>query len=114
MIRRPPRSTLFPYTTLFTGLLPASSWRWSYVGRTPFTLYERIKVDSAAACWRAESVVSLGVAYCANAVVVSNTRVAGPRCRAENPPRWRMLGRGLPALPRFVVMITTPFTPFDP
>src|SRR2546425_8623373 len=65
MIRRPPRSTLFPYTTLFRSLLPASSRRWSYVGRTPFTLYERIKVDSAAACWRAESVVSVGVAYCA-------------------------------------------------
>ena len=47
-------------------------------------------------------------------VVVSNTRVAGPRCSAETPIRWTMLARGLPALPRFVVMITTPFTPFDP
>src|SRR2546422_3353740 len=29
MIRRPPRSTLFPYTTLFrseTGLMPSDSW----------------------------------------------------------------------------------------
>src|SRR2546425_10343447 len=114
MIRRPPRSTLFPYTTLFRSLLPASSRRWSYVGRTPFTLYERIKVDSAAACWRAESVVSLGVAYCANAVVVSNTRVAGPRCSSQNPTRWVVFAPGLPALPPLVVIVTTPFPPLDP
>src|SRR5258707_8453395 len=28
MIRRPPRSTLFPYTTLFRSLLVAPSGRW--------------------------------------------------------------------------------------
>src|SRR5437588_7560681 len=33
MIRRPPRSTLFPYTTLFRSSPPAASTRWS--GRTP-------------------------------------------------------------------------------
>src|SRR2546421_4942657 len=27
MIRRPPRSTLFPYTTLFRSLGPAALWR---------------------------------------------------------------------------------------
>src|SRR3989442_3305635 len=27
MIRRPPRSTLFPYTTLFRSRSPAESWR---------------------------------------------------------------------------------------
>src|SRR5256884_4049475 len=27
MIRRPPRSTLFPYTTLFRSIAGASSWR---------------------------------------------------------------------------------------
>src|SRR5437870_5965996 len=27
MIRRPPRSTLFPYTTLFRSPLPALGWR---------------------------------------------------------------------------------------
>src|SRR3712207_8596401 len=26
MIRRPPRSTLFPYTTLFRSMLPCSPW----------------------------------------------------------------------------------------
>src|SRR5258708_19119157 len=26
MIRRPPRSTLFPYTTLFRSLLPVGGW----------------------------------------------------------------------------------------
>src|SRR5437773_8020918 len=29
MIRRPPRSTLFPYTTLFRSLYPMLRWRWS-------------------------------------------------------------------------------------
>src|SRR3712207_9305301 len=28
MIRRPPRSTLFPYTTLFRSLMPADDRRW--------------------------------------------------------------------------------------
>src|SRR5256885_3714738 len=27
MIRRPPRSTLFPYTTLFRSVIAVSSWR---------------------------------------------------------------------------------------
>src|SRR3989442_6272198 len=34
MIRRPPRSTLFPYTTLFRSSRPAITWRTSS-GRTP-------------------------------------------------------------------------------
>src|SRR3712207_7862582 len=39
MIRRPPRSTLFPYTTLFRsmrGLLNSKSLRESFTSRTPF------------------------------------------------------------------------------
>src|SRR3712207_7208948 len=28
MIRRPPRSTLFPYTTLFRSLMRARDWAW--------------------------------------------------------------------------------------
>src|SRR2546422_2187477 len=36
MIRRPPRSTLFPYTTLFRSLLSASfAGRWSASARAP-------------------------------------------------------------------------------
>src|SRR2546430_7391431 len=31
MIRRPPRSTLFPYTTLFRSVYPKAIWRWSTV-----------------------------------------------------------------------------------
>src|SRR3712207_8248286 len=30
MIRRPPRSTLFPYTTLFRSHLPPAEHRWFY------------------------------------------------------------------------------------
>src|SRR2546430_9784743 len=32
MIRRPPRSTLFPYTTLFRSLAPAALRAWDYEG----------------------------------------------------------------------------------
>src|SRR2546422_6198991 len=28
MLRRPPRSTLFPYTTLFRSIFPTMPWRW--------------------------------------------------------------------------------------
>src|SRR3712207_8714433 len=39
MIRRPPRSTLFPYTTLFRSLVPALARRaWTHRGRS---LYRR-------------------------------------------------------------------------
>src|SRR3712207_8188310 len=30
MIRRPPRSTLFPYTTLFRSWVQGCSWSWGY------------------------------------------------------------------------------------
>src|SRR3712207_8900589 len=30
MIRRPPRSTLFPYTTLFRSVHRFGSWAWTY------------------------------------------------------------------------------------
>src|SRR2546430_15293723 len=32
MIRRPPRSTLFPYTTLFRSLSPRAGWVWDPKG----------------------------------------------------------------------------------
>src|SRR3712207_9425787 len=34
MIRRPPRSTLFPYTTLFRSHLQIGSWRFDRQGTT--------------------------------------------------------------------------------
>src|SRR5699024_11991340 len=41
MIRRPPRSTLFPYTTLFRSVLRAS-WRFtSFGGSVPHTVAPR-------------------------------------------------------------------------
>src|SRR2546430_8941052 len=40
MIRRPPRSTLFPYTTLFRSpKRPAGPWRWIYVIGAVICLY---------------------------------------------------------------------------
>src|SRR2546422_3523513 len=41
MIRRPPRSTLFPYTTLFRSLLPVvrgDSFEWQRAGEVAFDL----------------------------------------------------------------------------
>src|SRR2546422_3293594 len=41
MIRRPPRSTLFPYTTLFRSLLPVvrgDSFEWQRAGEIAFDL----------------------------------------------------------------------------
>src|SRR2546430_12140294 len=39
MIRRPPRSTLFPYTTLFRSNVPVTgTGAWSYVSGTAVTI----------------------------------------------------------------------------
>src|SRR2546429_6011723 len=38
MIRRPPRSTLFPYTTLFRSLSSEACWRLAYCGTVFRTL----------------------------------------------------------------------------
>src|SRR2546425_6112750 len=40
MIRRPPRSTLFPYTTLFRSLQPSPLNRAQFVCREPRALFE--------------------------------------------------------------------------
>src|SRR3712207_8450706 len=42
MIRRPPRSTLFPYTTLFrsVGPRPYSLDRVTWTGKVPFEVYD--------------------------------------------------------------------------
>src|SRR5258708_10844074 len=41
MIRRPPRSTLFPYTTLFRSTGSAMAARWLHGGSRPFCLRPR-------------------------------------------------------------------------
>src|SRR2546428_10351054 len=54
MIRRPPRSTLFPYTTLFRSLQPESSGRVKLVvdkvvlrtGKFTFNNYELVFLDT--------------------------------------------------------------------
>src|SRR5260221_3723609 len=40
MIRRPPRSTLFPYTTLFRSLLGAARWPARYLQQHPGVIDE--------------------------------------------------------------------------
>src|SRR2546430_5528303 len=39
MIRRPPRSTLFPYTTLFRSRIPNGSWHDAALHKLPPTLF---------------------------------------------------------------------------
>src|SRR3712207_7185345 len=50
MIRRPPRSTLFPYTTLFRSLLPES-------GVGLFVFSNRTYAGGSEALWRAASML---------------------------------------------------------
>src|SRR5260370_42398662 len=51
MIRRPPRSTLFPYTTLFRSQREAGAWEsigaWTTSGRNIATSDEPIRVHAA-------------------------------------------------------------------
>src|SRR2546430_9893447 len=53
MIRRPPRSTLFPYTTLFRSVIAALVWTWG-----SRTVWEMIFI---AAIFAAELIVVLSV-----------------------------------------------------
>src|SRR3712207_7277595 len=47
MIRRPPRSTLFPYTTLFRSLVPDdTNWTDIFVRDRKLGTTERVSVDS--------------------------------------------------------------------
>src|SRR2546427_4706149 len=51
MIRRPPRSTLFPYTTLFRSRIRMREWRhlWELsraVGRAPLAVAEKVRLWS--------------------------------------------------------------------
>src|SRR5947208_13194203 len=68
MIRRPPRSTLFPYTTLFRSMQASASSTWSLRG-LPVASSDRLKSNT-------RKVVSLGVC-------TSATRTPAPRARSE-------------------------------
>src|SRR5260370_6084409 len=54
MIRRPPRSTLFPYTTLFRSQLPSASW--SISGAIAFIFTARVEARKWWYC-RREAVI---------------------------------------------------------
>src|SRR5258708_27683279 len=54
MIRRPPRSTLFPYTTLFRSSLPPSKHPWPRQRLTFRRTTPRPLHPSLAAGWRSE------------------------------------------------------------
>src|SRR5258707_4940581 len=46
MIRRPPRSTLFPYTTLFRSLPGARKFRWKFCHHSSFCGKRRLGFQS--------------------------------------------------------------------
>src|SRR2546427_5954235 len=55
MIRRPPRSTLFPYTTLFRSLHPGAHWRGRRLGtltRCPARHAPRVRGSVGERCGR--------------------------------------------------------------
>src|SRR5260370_10138147 len=54
MIRRPPRSTLFPYTTLFRSVEAAHSARSAVAGLKGFERSRRRSISSAILCSRSE------------------------------------------------------------
>src|SRR3712207_7312980 len=60
MIRRPPRSTLFPYTTLFRSLLAALRSRSCRAPQAGHCHVLTLKARSASRCPHAEQVLELG------------------------------------------------------
>src|SRR2546422_6693161 len=53
MIRRPPRSTLFPYTTLFRSIISNAAWYLFLVlAATPFIYYLLVLYSSWRFFWR--------------------------------------------------------------
>src|SRR3712207_9477260 len=44
MIRRPPRSTLFPYTTLFRSIISIGSWKTFLNPTTPLGIMENVAI----------------------------------------------------------------------
>src|SRR5256885_15438588 len=78
MIRRPPRSTLFPYTTLFRSFFPSSKtchccgWKWEdmklsdrlFLCQNPTCAYYQVAQDrdhNAALCILAEALRLIGL-----------------------------------------------------
>src|SRR3712207_8829173 len=47
MIRRPPRSTLFPYTTLFRSLLKNKIYKTSVIPSSSIAYFQRIRILDA-------------------------------------------------------------------
>src|SRR5256884_576589 len=86
MIRRPPRSTLFPYTTLFRSLIVPRSKSISPHFRPNISLC-RNPVDAA----RRTNVRSRSARPSISALISAGTRVAGGVWRLA---LWRKIGRG--------------------
>src|SRR3989449_2247109 len=102
MIRRPPRSTLFPYTTLFRSHQVAGVAVWAHTGRGPhLSRAERRRVLAA---WRAALPMSPIVAGATSLEMAVDARAGGANAllafpRADDPVGYHeALARELPVI----------------
>src|SRR2546427_7938310 len=86
MIRRPPRSTLFPYTTLFRSL--DSTQRWTLMGSSAFKFAEFVEFKGAA---RSEEHTS-ELQSQSNLVCRLLLEKKNNRCRSPSPAGSGVLG----------------------
>src|SRR2546430_13715283 len=100
MIRRPPRSTLFPYTTLFRSSRARTSWSYgccrSSVSNRTITLSRRARGRAAGAARRAlaaplaASVTRVAAVVSAAALVAGGSGGGGGHSRLHQPPLARV------------------------
>src|SRR3712207_7460555 len=85
MIRRPPRSTLFPYTTLFRSHVATTTWRYAggALPATPATLWHLTRVYPG-------MLLAAAGTGCLVLVVVTSVKAARRRLRDES---WHLLDR---------------------
>src|SRR5438034_11573473 len=97
MIRRPPRSTLFPYTTLFRSEEPTRGFQSSVDYVLTFGVGPRDTLDSVKVEWPGrEGRVSLLTHVAANqrlTIRESEPRAPSPEPRAPRAPILREIGR---------------------
>src|SRR2546425_4296815 len=97
MIRRPPRSTLFPYTTLFRSALRRARVPYGIVGGVRFyerreikdaLAYVRLAVNPARSEEHTSELQSLAYLVCRLLLEKKKTKTAErPRCRYRSQPR---------------------------
>src|SRR5260370_24184601 len=88
MIRRPPRSTLFPYTTLFRSRWPAPSTPTRATSRPCMTTWTRSSPGLEVALVRSEEHTSELQSHLNLVCRLLLEKKKQPRRRVENPHDW--------------------------